>query len=426
MLGRFLQAIEFYILILFTLISTFYHLRDIRTTPAVKQRRNRSSSFNNIPAGASISPELIIPPPRLPSTDFTSLGFDRQTTPATSRRPSTNRQSSSYAVRLSNWIGRRPSQRNERERDDLFWKQNQAEKGNSPVDVEVKIPMPFDLSPVESEPSPSYKMPPQAYATVVTDPPPVPRSILAISEQKISEPVTVPKQARLRFSDDVGQTVDLAPPPSVQYPQARIESPIFGLNGIVNAQSVADAVERPISTVEDDPRTFFDDSSRSSGISNLLRQQEELDKSIAALKLFSTDPSEAASARRSLSAFSDTRRASSSVKSIESLSNFPVPPWGRASTTSLRTRNTSTETVRQTPPGLPPSSINSSSQTSLGTIDRLLAAAATEPMPTLSVPGHRVSPSVPSSEIGDDLAGPGASGRINGGGMEITSFIGSE
>ena len=204
MLGRFLQAIEFYVLILFTLISTFYHLRDIRTTPTVKQRRNRSSSFNNIPAGASISPELIIPPPRLPSTDFTSLGFDRQTTPATSRRPSTNRQSSSYAVRLSNWIGRRPSQRNERERDDLFWKQNQAEKGNSPIDVEVKIPMPFDLSPVESEPSPSYKMPPQAYATVVTDPPPVPRSILAISEQKISEPVAIPKQARLRFPDDVG------------------------------------------------------------------------------------------------------------------------------------------------------------------------------------------------------------------------------
>ncbi|KAI0094628.1 hypothetical protein BDY19DRAFT_988447 [Irpex rosettiformis] len=425
-LGRFLQAIEFYILILSTLISTFYHLRNIRATPAVKQRRNRSSSFNNIPAGASISPELVIPPPRLPSTDLT-LAFQRQLAPDHSRRPSVNRQSSSYALRLSNWIGRRPSQRNERDRDDLFWMQNQAEKGNSPVDIDVKIPttLAYDLSPLESEPSPSYKVPPQAYANASVDVPTIPKSILAISEQKPPGPIVVSTRARIRFSDGGGQTLDLAPPPTGQYAQTRMESPIFGLNGIVNAQNVADAVERPPSTAEDDPRTFFDNTPRSSGISNLLRQQEELDKSIAALKLFSNDPSEAASARRSLSGFSDTRRASSSVRSIESLSNFPIPPWGRASMASLKTRNTSTETVRQSPPGLPPASMQSSSETSLGTIDNLLAAAATEPMPLLNVPGHRVSPSVPSSEIGDDLLGSAASGRINTGGMEITSFIGN-
>lgn len=207
-----------------------------------------------------------------------------------------------------------------------------------------------------------------------------------------------------------------------------MESPIFGLNGIVNAQNVADAVERPPSSMEDDPRTFFD-TPRSSGISNLLRQQEELDKSIAALKLFSNDPSEAASARRSLSAFSmtDARRTSSSMRSIESLSNFPVPPWGRASMASVKSRNTSTETVRQSPPGLPPSSGPSSSESSLGTIDQLLAAAQTEPMPMLTIPGHRVSPSVPSSEISDsDMNALVSSGRMNTGGMEITSFIGSE
>jgi hypothetical protein len=412
-LGRFLQAIELYILILSTLILTFHHLCDASTNPTPNPRLKRTSSFNNIPAGAIVTPELILPHPRLTQTDLISA-FQRQLAPDGTNRRSLNRQSS-YASRVSNWIGRQTSQRNdirhtERDRDDLLWKQNKEEQGNA-VDIEVKIPAPYDPSPMESEPSPSYRMPPQVYSTPDVNAPSR-KGILAPGRQNMTIAASTPNRPRIRFSDGGGQTVALEVP-KPQPDQARIESPIYGLSGIINARNANTAMQRPDSGIEEDPRSLFDDT-RSSGISNLLRQQEELDKSIAALKLFSNDPSEVATARRSLSVFSDGPRASS-VKSIESLSNFPEPPWGRMSMASLplNMQRMSTDTIRPSQPGLLSASLDPS----------LVSSELSQAGSTLNVPGHRVQPSVPWSET-SDLASSGGNSRFNPAGMEITSFIG--
>ncbi|KAI0702517.1 hypothetical protein BC835DRAFT_1525438 [Cytidiella melzeri] len=411
-LGRFLQAIELYILILSTLISTFYHLGHAPEDSTLL-RRKRSSSFNNIPAGSSMSPEMIIPPPRLPSTDLISA-LQRQFGSDDTNRRSMNRRSS-YASRLSTWIVRRQSQRavpsdQERDQDDLITKQNRAEQGNASYDVEIKAPAPYDPSPMESEPSPSYRLPPQEYAVPDADVP-ARKGILAAGTKRPTATVSIPERARVRFSNGDNQALNLILP-TTPYALTRMESPIYGLNGIINARAATDATTRPQSGVDEDPRTFFD-SPRSSGISGLLRQQEELDQSIAALKLFSNDSGESAGARRSLSMFSDEpNRRASSARSIETLSNFPQPPWGRASVGSTNTERNSTETVRQTPPGLSSS------------LDPSLVLVDTGALPTLNIPGHRFQPSVPSSEISDSI-GPAVSSRMNTAGMEITSFIGN-
>ncbi|KAI0348660.1 hypothetical protein BDW22DRAFT_116634 [Trametopsis cervina] len=409
-LGRFLQAIELYILTLYTLIITFYHLRNVRENLDMGNRHNRTSSFNNIPRGAGVTPELIIPPPRLPSTDLISA-FQRQLSSETSdrRRSSAflNRQSS-HGSRFTAWVGRRPSRRNapalypERDQDDLLWKQNQAEQGVSPMEHEIKLPMqgPYDPSPIESEPSPRFHVPMQV-ATMSDPEPPTRKGILATNNTLRVGVPGPPKPAHIRFSDGQGQQIEL-PPPVSPYVQTRTESPIYGLNGIVNARNVAQAVSAPVSALDDDPRALFDNTPRSSGISGLLRQQEELDKSIEALKLFSSDASEADLARRSASIRSNPRRASY-AQSIESLSNFPEPPWGRTSTS---TRRLSQETARS-PVMYRPSSLANNAL-----------------IPTLNISGHRVQPSVPSSEI-SDLMDPVARNRMNPQGtVEITSFIG--
>lgn len=88
------------------------------------------------------------------------------------------------------------------------------------------------------------------------------------------------------------------------------ESPIYGLDGIIRNLQQGGAVK-----LFEEGEMF---SERSSGIESLLRQQAELDKSIAGLRRFSTT----SAANRATS----SRMQSESLQSDISLSNFPDPP----------------------------------------------------------------------------------------------------
>ncbi|KAF9044840.1 hypothetical protein BDZ89DRAFT_1058937 [Hymenopellis radicata] len=127
-------------------------------------------------------------------------------------------------------------------------------------------------------------------------------------------------------------------PPSFSRPGN--DSPVYGLNGIIGAESGS----RPDSGVSFQ-RTVGTGTARTSETSfnELLRQQNELDKSIAALRLFSPDPSsesfpkaseaEPSTAKPSshpysvaASSSSGRKADTSSARSEFSLSVFPEPP----------------------------------------------------------------------------------------------------
>ena len=104
------------------------------------------------------------------------------------------------------------------------------------------------------------------------------------------------------------------------------ESPIYGLQGIVRPPPPPSTFDDR--SLMDDPRDFYFE--RTSGISGLLRQQEELESSIAALGLFA-GRSQPISKRSTLTESLGTPKPPSAAHSDFSLSNFPEPPWGRKS-----------------------------------------------------------------------------------------------
>jgi len=116
-----------------------------------------------------------------------------------------------------------------------------------------------------------------------------------------------------RYSD-----LDLFPSETVDRKQLQADSPVFGLDGIVRpstAQSKMDSVQ------DSQDSATVADTDRRSDLSGLFRKQEELDSSIAALKLFGdyTNPPSTPSSKQS--------REPSTARSDFSLSNFPRPPW---------------------------------------------------------------------------------------------------
>lgn len=128
-----------------------------------------------------------------------------------------------------------------------------------------------------------------------------------------------PQPETIVVSDDAsvysaaGRDTLMVPSPRAPEPA---ESPIYGLDGIIrNLQRDG---------LGQSPELYKDTSVRSSGIEDLLRQQQELDKSIEGLKRFSTS-----SAIRQ-----DERVLSESMQSEFSLSRFPDPPFVIGSTPS--------------------------------------------------------------------------------------------
>lgn len=378
---------------MYSLVATFYHIRNA-PPKAFDSQRKRSSSFQS---PAALQAAYRLPSPRLSTGDLTSacpnpVSPDEANIELPKRQRS---RRSSYSARMSNWLAQRrpsvklgPSYFPPREKD-FSQILDQAERGVSPVDVDVKPPMPFYDRTPEASASSASNTEFEPSSSVPT------KSILSVPSNSTSVTISAPPRARIRFSDaTIKSQMLVAPAIEVHTP---VPSPIYGADGALNANRVA-ALTRDADE-EEDPRTYFENSPRSSGISGLLRQQEELERSIAALKLFSTPSSEDGEADRAASPRSDI-----------SLSSFPQPPWKRGSADSHKSRRKSTASVL---------SEDYSSSTS--------RPAVAPPTRGLTVGAfRRRQQSIPSFEGGGLV--PVTRKRTSSAGTqyEITSFIGSE
>jgi len=209
-----------------------------------------------------------------------------------------------------------------------------------------------------------------------------------------------------RYSD-----LDLSPPDVADRKVLQADSPVFGLSGIVRpstGQSKMDSPQDSVTVAEPD---------RSSDLSNLFRKQEELDNSIAALKLLrdSTDPPSTPSSKES--------REPSTVRSDFTLSNFPPPPWVDGSDPEYPgeapPNPSSAQTIRQPRVRLNPPSI-SVDNVPFDLIPPRIPAAMMEHNRTLSVPISEFAES--------DLLMSARTQRFDSQGTQydVTSFIGSK
>lgn len=350
---------------------------------------------------ATRSSEMLLGPPRLSEPKFNPIFSDgipfsevqRMSAPA-----------QSYTSMVSTWFTRKPSKSNDTRatpRIDSFIQdqdQDQAERGVSPIAQNAEAQstrVSLERSPTEPNLSPMYRDP--VYSTIVVPDPSDPVDpVDSVEGTPIIEVMpAIPARVYSREYDQ--QPLYPPNPPS----SGGTDSPIYGLYGVNNPRRSTNDVTQ----VDEDPRQYFDKSARSSGISVLLRQQEELDRSIAALQIFSRSDEES---RRS----SATQTVTPNGSHRFSLSNFPEPPWGRASvasTAALQAQSSEQPT-------------NGSVFVQGSTRDSL-----SSPLPPPLRP--RIQ-SLPSSEVdqrdSELLASSARDVRINSSGTqyEITSFIG--
>lgn len=401
-LGRFLQGVELYILVLYMLIDTFRP-----KFSKYSKRRNRSSSFHNMSPSVTRVSEMLLGPPRLSAPKFNPMFAEGMPFPDGKEPAQPSESSQSYAARVGTWFLRRPSKRTatetEPERASL-WIQDRAERGESPVAESIDEKAGSDaqeLSPAEPKQSPIYRDP--VYTVVVRDSVATLPQATAAAAAAAAPPEPLPTVPQRVYSRELDKQYLYPSTPTSAQDTA---SPIHGLYGVVNGRRApAPAPGSPLGAVTVD--AAGDASARSSGISLLLRQQAELDRSIAALQLFSSAGD--ASPRASSVGSGGTPHGSARF----SLSKFPDPPWGRASVASTAAMGGRDSVVLR-----PEAALQAAMR------QRVSVAASLVP------PVERTrQQSVPLSELeaGDSFLAPfRRNPRVNSSGTqyEITSFIG--
>ncbi|KAH9937556.1 uncharacterized protein B0H18DRAFT_1113375 [Fomitopsis serialis] len=448
--GRFLQAVELYVLIVFMLTYAFYHLRRRSWNEAPKPKPQqpspfqRAGSFRGLP---DFKPEMGRPVISSPEM----LQATGRESDANSRRP-TLMQRASSASRMSSWMNiRRISERMvgrpavptpDLEKARLWYRDT---AGNTEVNVPLRdsaIDVETPHSATQRRQSVAWQDP--AYTTVLA----------AGSSVRSVSPDDYYGDDRTSAALDDRQSAVLSRVYSPEAPELTIPPPTHSRSATIN-QSIADeatfaiyeesprsAVGSPLSgfneimegyeeSVLRPPSTGLIRSARSSRISELIRQQEELDKSIVALRLFSpADGNDSgASSPMSMSvsmmlasrppfpkeksSSTDTRATRSTLTSDLSLSNFPDPP--RASMAASEP---------DAAPPVPPLSRDNSTRSRAEDVDR---------PETTAEDGLQLGSRTPSQALEaepDDSAMllPGSRFRnyVNSGGTqyEITSFIG--
>lgn len=277
------------------------------------QPHQRISSFRLSPPSVS-TPENVVgdlasrieSPNSRPSKRISSwLVPDANNIP---ERPGGARRAST-TEKLASWLtpaNRRGSGRQDREQSRL-WIKEDVEAGNSPVEEKTGVAASPDASPIEPPEAGTWKDPVYTSVAPLTgasqrleritsalDPPPsIARTGAASPDGTIS-------------SFNVDNYRDFLPPRGRN--RRPPGSPVYGLNGIVRYHD-----ESP------QPRP---DSVQSSGMESLLRQQAELDKSVAELQLFSPVSRASATSGKPIVPAGQPE----SFRSEFSLSNFPEPP----------------------------------------------------------------------------------------------------
>ncbi|KAF9270356.1 hypothetical protein L218DRAFT_29755 [Marasmius fiardii PR-910] len=297
-LGRFLQAVELYFLMLFILISTFYNV------PRRPPRADTTSYIVSPPEKSMQAPPAELSPTSV-SVEDTSV----------QRRTSR---------RLSSWI--LAARRSSRAASGVRWlvtpddverdgSGNQQTKLTTEAHPEVKVQdegIPWS----GSLPSPLVTTPTRTQDGALAQ---LRGTDFSLSYYGATQP------------RDSGLSLDTHPPISKRDSRLGAESPVYGLNGIVNQSNARKS------------QTSF------SSLDELLRQQNELDKSIANLRLFSTQATLGVpDSGRVVSSDSKPPRtesrtfSSTSNPSVFSLSVFPDPPKFSESERTFHTSRVST------------------------------------------------------------------------------------
>lgn len=291
-LGRFLQGVNFYILVLCSLLVVFM--------PPWEPKSDRVPSFRPLsPKPPASSFNVTAPDVSTPNLSVAQPRSDSPTTP----RPRLGRPSS--AAKMTEWL---TIQRNRLSslshrgdiQDDMnvqLWNHNRAERGLLSWEDPSKDSDAFEK--VYGHPDPHS-------GTDSVQPPPIRRPRLE-----------APRLGRgfVKSTASLYSDLDLSPPEMVDRKSWQAESPVFGLNGIVRPSTGESGMRSQGSVTIASP-------DRRSDISGLFRKQEELDNSIAALKLLE-DPTGPPSSPSS----SKQSGEPSATRSDFSLSNFPDPPW---------------------------------------------------------------------------------------------------
>lgn len=485
-----MQAIELYIVIVFMLTYAFYHLRHRSWTDSPKPRPQaqtpiqRAGSFRGLP---ELKPEIGRPVMSSPEL-LQVFGRDGDTN---YRRP-TLLQRASAASRMSSWMNIRrlsekvagrsaaPSADLEKAR---LWSHDRAGRSNNDVAAPIRdsaIDVDTPRSATMPKQSSSWQDP--VYTTVlpmsssasangaspdtmlsyyadraatssalnVRDSNTLSRVLSPVAPSVTMPPRTLSRTATLDRSagDDMSYVI------YEESPRSALGSPLSGIDEIIDGYDERGGALRP-------PSAGLVWSARSSRISELIRQQEELDKSIVALRLFSpAGDGDSAGSRplsfspsmlerrpaflteKSSSSAGDTRATRSTASEL-SLSNFPEPP---------KSVRASLAPADPPPPPVPPLSRDNSQRSRA---DDVIGreSVVLEPEPVNSPMSRTDLPKLIMEEGGfrhmrklsqalsvDDramltpsmLTPPdslsGARNHVNSGGTqyEITSFIGSE
>lgn len=408
----------FYVLLVYILIYTFYDFReDFIPNASGLRLNNRSNSFRGLP---SINHSTFhISPPMVSAESIVGRSNSRR--PSNFSRNSVSQKSQkekptvmrrSNPSRLSNLLvsrglASRIVSPNDEDGDKL-WNQDEAEKGISPHVTfqyqESDVPAllsPEDQSPTGPKESAKWQDP--VFTSVLKESAnDVPQSV----SPRLPIPLpalTIPARAVSRSETPVLLGYN--------------DSPIFGLDGIIRNQGTppTSQVRPPLDRNEDSSSSSND--TRVSSISYLLRQQAELDKSIANLRLLN-EPDNVIGRRGSET--SSEGKLPSASQSEFSLSNFPEPPWGSSNAEAEITRRAGTlptvTALRQA------ASLKVASK-------EPLKPAPSEPLPPpppVRVTGHSRSLSVPYSDIAESSAMGRDRSTVDSLGTqyEITSFIG--
>lgn len=306
-LGRFLQAVELYILTLFVLISAFYKM-PVRASVVAElvRRRLNGNTFDRqgLNAGDRESGFSMAGRPDVSTNNNVAGG---QLVPPNDNSLESMSQRLSTTSKISSWLIRRTSNRASVEGDrNRLWTQGEAEKGQS-IRTESQRNSVEQQTPMEPKETVTWKDPALTSVVIETDP--------GANPSRIPPPVSVPQISDNRFtlqtnyslapsaysnSSAIPQDGSLRPRP---LSQDTTSSPIFGLDGVIRPRRAGES--------QSNRRASDTSTLRSIGMDSLLRQQQELDRSLAGLR-----------------SFSSTRRPSRvmSLVSDFSLSNFPEPP----------------------------------------------------------------------------------------------------
>lgn len=372
-LGRFLISVEFYILIVYILISSFYDYAPAKPVGGLGSK----APVENLPESKDKSALDFTTYPRSPvlvaPTLYQNHSYDDHDVSAPVRTPS--------ASRLASWImPRRESKRRSVGAGDQVQLWDQAERGESPVQNVVSgRDSPYSYKSFVDRPRDSQQQVDAILPIVVDDPgPPAGEELdpgwltvneslslqpnssdhIPIDTAEIFQPPRMPRNDTDTFASySIGSYYDGesrrgASPASLPAVVHKVDSPIYGLDGILRRANENREITGSIAPSRSSTTSFT-----SMSFGELLRQQSELDASIAALRLLSPQleipttlaPPSSEPGTPYVGSVSRTVSSSgmpSSLRSEFSLNDFPEPPLTITVTTNGFPPPTPTSTIK--------------------------------------------------------------------------------